>query len=57
MKHGASLISALAHETSNMYQSAHDSLNSLEDAHVLKWKKYLLFKINIYMAYVRIKKI
>ncbi|CAD5110790.1 DgyrCDS155 [Dimorphilus gyrociliatus] len=51
LKHGASLISALAYETSNMYQSAHDSMISLEDPNLLKWKKYLLFKINIYMAY------
>lgn len=51
LKHSPSLISALAHETSQMYTTADCSLKVLADKVTLKWQKYLQFKSAIYAAY------
>ncbi|XP_013419651.1 BRO1 domain-containing protein BROX [Lingula anatina] len=51
LKHTASLISALAFETSNMFQSADDSLKGEDERLVTKWRKYLQLKRAFYMAY------
>jgi hypothetical protein len=52
LKHSSSLVSALAHETAQLYTSADSSLKTLADDKVaLKWRKYLQFKTEIYLAY------
>lgn len=51
LKHNPSLISALAHETSQMYKTSDCSLKVLTDKVTLKWQKYLQFKSAIYSAY------
>lgn len=51
LKHNASLISALAHETAQLYTTAECSLKVLNDKVAQKWQKYLQFKSEIYFAY------
>ncbi|KAI0216559.1 BRO1 domain-containing protein BROX [Lamellibrachia satsuma] len=51
LKHSTSIVSSLAYETARMFQSADDSLASLNDNALQKWRKYLQFKVNIYHAY------
>ncbi|XP_014669776.1 PREDICTED: BRO1 domain-containing protein BROX-like [Priapulus caudatus] len=51
LKHAASLTSALANETSKIFQSALVSLQTLEDPVFGKWKIYLQLKHAIYQAY------
>ncbi|ESO93499.1 hypothetical protein LOTGIDRAFT_215894 [Lottia gigantea] len=51
MKHSSSLIAALSFETSQMYQSADDTLSSLEVALVGKWRKYFQLKQSFYLSY------
>lgn len=51
LKHSASLVSALAFETAQLYTAADSSLKTLSDKSALKWQKYLQFKTEIYFAY------
>ncbi|XP_037089251.1 BRO1 domain-containing protein BROX-like isoform X2 [Pollicipes pollicipes] len=51
LKHSPGLVSALAHETSGMFQTAADSLRSMEPALVQRWTKYLQLKAAVYKAY------
>lgn len=51
LKHKSSIVSALAYETTKLFTDADDSLNSLDEKQVSKWRKYLQFKIQIYKAY------
>ncbi|CAB3983508.1 Hypothetical predicted protein [Paramuricea clavata] len=51
LKHKASLISALAYETSELYSQAADSLKSMDVTRAGKWRKYLEIKHNFYLAY------
>lgn len=51
MKHSASLIAALSHETSQLYQKADDALQSLDIKVVGKWRKYFQLKCEFYKAY------
>ncbi|XP_071788153.1 BRO1 domain-containing protein BROX-like [Asterias amurensis] len=51
LKHSNSLISALASETSKLFAKADESLKSLEEKLVVKWRKYLQFKCMFYMSY------
>lgn len=52
MKHVASLISAIANETSRIFQSASVAIQTIDDPKFGKWKKYLELKHSIYQAYV-----
>ncbi|XP_063229719.1 BRO1 domain-containing protein BROX-like [Bacillus rossius redtenbacheri] len=49
LKHVASLVSALANETSKMFTEAAHSLQNVEQA--VKWRKYLEIKSAFYQAY------
>ncbi|CAH1791874.1 unnamed protein product [Owenia fusiformis] len=51
LKHSSSLVSALAYETSKMFINSDDSLASLEEKDVGKWRKYLQLKSSFYHAY------
>jgi len=52
LKHNSSLVSALAHETAQLYTTADCSLKALAvDKVAVKWQKYLQFKAEIYRAY------
>ena len=53
LKHNPGLISALAKETSNMYTTAHDSLESLDPKIFGHWKLYFGLKSKFYLSYVR----
>lgn len=50
LKHQASLVAALAFETSQLYQRANDALNSLDDKIVGKWRKYFQLKSAFYTS-------
>ncbi|XP_050414907.1 BRO1 domain-containing protein BROX [Patella vulgata] len=50
MKHSSSLIAALAYETSQLYQAADDSLSSIDDVIVGKWRKYFQLKHAFYLS-------
>ncbi|XP_064600582.1 BRO1 domain-containing protein BROX-like [Liolophura sinensis] len=51
LKHSASLVAALAYETSQIYRRADDALASLDAKTVGKWKKYCALKADFYMSY------
>jgi len=51
LKHNPGLISALAKETSNMYTTAHDSLESLDPKVFGHWKLYFGLKSKFYLSY------
>ena len=51
LKHKASLISALAYETSELYSQAAECLTSMDVTRAGKWRKYLEIKRNFYLAY------
>lgn len=51
LKHAASLIAALAYETSQMFTKADDSISTLEGDAFNKWRKYFQLKSNFYLAY------
>ena len=52
LKHSASLISALANETSQTFLSSAASIKALDPTIAGKWVKYLVFKSLFYEAYV-----
>ena len=56
LKHNAGLISALSKETSNMYTTAHDSLESLDPKIFGHWKLYFGLKSKFYLSYVSVPK-
>jgi len=51
LKHNPGLISALSKETSNMYTTAHDSLESEDQKIFGHWKLYFALKSKFYLAY------
>jgi hypothetical protein len=51
LKHNASLVSALANETSKLFSDAAKLLGSLGDV-ASQWTKYLRLKAAVYQAYV-----
>jgi len=51
LKHNPSLISSLANETSRMFTTAADALNSLDVKVFGHWKAYFLLKSKFYLAY------
>ncbi|KAI1284937.1 BRO1 domain-containing protein BROX [Halotydeus destructor] len=51
LKHSASLISALANETSKLFLSAASSLKALDAVKFGKWMRYFQFKSFFYEAY------
>merc|ERR1711990_1004497 len=51
LKHNPGLISALSKETSNMYTTAHDSLESLDPKIFGHWKLYFGLKSKFYLSY------
>merc|ERR1712168_1183757 len=51
LKHNPGLISALAKETSNMYTTAHDALESLDPKVFGRWKLYFGLKSKFYLSY------
>ena len=53
LKHNPGLISALANETSKMYITAADSLQTLEQKTFGHWRACLLLKAKFYLSYVR----
>lgn len=48
LKHQASLVAALAYETSQLFQRADDALQSLDEKVVGKWRKYFQLKSAFY---------
>lgn len=56
LKHSSSLISALANQTSQMFQSAVASLQGLDVKYFGKWMIYLKLKSTVYMSYVSLKR-
>ena len=50
LKHAVGLIAALAYETSEIYQRGDDSLNSLDQKDVGKWRKYFQLKAKFYLS-------
>ena len=52
LKHNASLISALANETSKMYTTAADALGTLDQKVFGHWRIYFALKAKFYLAYV-----
>eukprot|EP00112_Aurelia_sp_Birch-Aquarium-sp1_P008056 Seg1882.8 transcript_id=Seg1882.8/GoldUCD/mRNA.D3Y31 product="BRO1 domain-containing protein BROX" protein_id=Seg1882.8/GoldUCD/D3Y31 len=51
MKHKPLITSAVAHETSKLFDKADSNLKSIDQGKVAKWRKYLLLKKEIYLAY------
>ncbi|KAK3093899.1 hypothetical protein FSP39_021601 [Pinctada imbricata] len=51
MKHSASLVASLAHETGQLFKRADDALQSLDEKAVGKWRKYFQLKSEFYTAY------
>ncbi|KZC07636.1 PREDICTED: BRO1 domain-containing protein BROX-like [Dufourea novaeangliae] len=51
LKHNASLISALANETSKLFLDAANTLRQFEEEMSAQWIKYLEFKAAFYQAY------
>uniref|UniRef100_A0A914ZKY9 BRO1 domain-containing protein n=1 Tax=Parascaris univalens TaxID=6257 RepID=A0A914ZKY9_PARUN len=51
LKHSPGLISALAHETSQLFTKAENSLETLDDSIFGKWRHYLQLKAQFYLAY------
>lgn len=51
LKHNASLISALAYETSQTFLSAASAIKSIDPPIVGKWMKYFVFKSVFYETY------
>ncbi|MCL4145815.1 UNVERIFIED_CONTAM: hypothetical protein GTU68_005802, partial [Idotea baltica] len=51
LKHNPGLISALSNETSKMFTTAADSIESLNDKQFGHWKRYLRLKSTFYLAY------
>jgi len=51
LKHAPSLISAISHETSNIFQQADKALESLDQELCAKWRKYLQLKAHFYKSY------
>ena len=51
LKHNASLISALAYETSQTFLSAASAIKSIDPSLVGKWMKYFVFKSVFYETY------
>lgn len=52
LKHNASLISALANETSKLFLDAANTLRSFKPEITAQWIKYLEFKAAFYQSYV-----
>ena len=52
LKHSASLISALAAETSKLFLAAASSVKALDPTKFAKWMRYFQFKSYFYEAYV-----
>lgn len=53
LKHNASLISALANETSKLFLDAANTLRSFKSEISAQWIKYLELKAAFYQSYVR----
>ncbi|VDM49861.1 unnamed protein product [Toxocara canis] len=51
MKHSPQLISALAHETSQLFTKAGSSLEKLDASIFGKWRLYMQLKAQLYLAY------
>ncbi|VDN90544.1 unnamed protein product [Brugia pahangi] len=51
LKHSPSLITALAYETSHLFNQADESLGKLDQSLFRKWRFYLQLKSQIYTAY------
>lgn len=51
LKHKPTVITAVALGTSDLFRKADESLRSVEQTKVGKWRKYLQIKKNIYLAY------
>ncbi|KAB7505141.1 BRO1 domain-containing protein BROX [Armadillidium nasatum] len=51
LKHNSALVSALAFETSKMFTTAADSIESLDEVKFGHWKRYLRLKAKFYMSY------
>lgn len=56
LKHNASLISALANETSKLFSDAANTLLPFKPEMTAQWISYLELKAAFYRAYVRAKK-
>lgn len=52
LKHSASLISALANQTSQLFKTAAASLKALNSKDYAKWLIYLFLKAEVYETYV-----
>lgn len=52
LKHSASLISALANQTSQLFLKADASVKSVDSKHYAKWQVYLQMKAEVYKSYV-----